>query len=130
MHSNADITKDNKETLNLFTSILLTQSAAGGGGGAPEVSDSVRRIDEHCAGAGDGAVQQADRGGARLAREHQEGGQGARCHVVAARGGRQRDAEGVYSRTVEEGVVPVAEAARVVRQRLPGPAQVPPGLVR
>jgi len=39
MHSNADITKDNKETFDLFTAILVTQSTSGGskgGGKSPE----------------------------------------------------------------------------------------------
>jgi len=33
MHSNADISKDNKETHDMFTSILVTQTTGGGGGG-------------------------------------------------------------------------------------------------
>ena len=33
MHDNANITKNQNETTNLFTSILVTQSSGGGGGG-------------------------------------------------------------------------------------------------
>merc|ERR1712100_249060 len=34
MHENANITKNQNETTNLFTSILVTQSSSGGGGGS------------------------------------------------------------------------------------------------
>jgi hypothetical protein len=33
MHSNADISKDTKETFEMFESILMTQTTSGGGGG-------------------------------------------------------------------------------------------------
>jgi dynein heavy chain len=39
MHSNADITKDNKASFDLFTSILVTQSTSSGGGSGGKSSD-------------------------------------------------------------------------------------------
>jgi len=41
MHENANITKNQKETTDLFTSVLLTQASGGGGGGGASSKDAT-----------------------------------------------------------------------------------------
>ena len=44
MHANSDISKDQKETAELFNSILLTQASSGGGGGGKSDDERVSEI--------------------------------------------------------------------------------------
>ena len=44
MHANADITKDLKETNDLFNAILLTQAGGSSGGGAKSADQRVSEV--------------------------------------------------------------------------------------
>jgi dynein heavy chain len=44
MHDNATITKDQNETLSLFTNILLTQTSSGGGGGSSDRDSMIKSV--------------------------------------------------------------------------------------
>jgi hypothetical protein len=198
MHSNADISKDNKETQDMFTSILVTQTTGGGGGGgAGKSSDDVvteiaedvlsklpppfdtavalrkyptmcvlvpgpwgvfrggsavgcslpylcfnvlllgshtrkqvRRVAQHDVGAGDDALQWIGQPRPRFAGGCQKGSEGACRDVQHSRRSVRCDAQRDNPRILEEVVVPFAQAARVIHQRLFDSARVFAKLVR
>jgi len=84
---------------------------------------------EHCPGARDGAVQPPHADCPLLPHQHQEGYQGSGGHVCGVGGGGGLHAEGEDPWSLDEEVLPLAQATRVVRERPAGSAQVPAGLV-